>query len=182
VGSSARGTFVKILGRGELKAKLKRVRPRRVRRQPRRRSTDAGGSVTLIPVPFKAEGRAGRPAGQGQPVHQSLNTSKHHRASPPGPRSLCDLEPEERLQGRRPPQQILFTLAMIALYRFGVAIRVPGIDADAVNQFEEGVKSPGSARVPQPVLRRSVRELLDLRPRDHAVHHRPASSCRSSAS
>src|SRR5688500_15723344 len=33
---------------------------------------------------------------------------------------------------------------MLALYRFGVAIRVPGIDADAVNQFEEGVRSQGA--------------------------------------
>jgi preprotein translocase subunit SecY len=40
--------------------------------------------------------------------------------------------------------KILFTLGMLALYRFGVAIRVPGIDADAVNQFEEGVKSQGA--------------------------------------
>ena len=40
--------------------------------------------------------------------------------------------------------KILFTLAMLALYRFGVAIRVPGIDADAVKQFEEGVKSQGA--------------------------------------
>lgn len=40
--------------------------------------------------------------------------------------------------------KILFTLGMLALYRFGVAIRVPGIDSDAVNQFEEGVKSQGA--------------------------------------
>jgi len=40
--------------------------------------------------------------------------------------------------------KILFTLGMLALYRFGVAVRVPGIDADAVNQFEEGVKSQGA--------------------------------------
>jgi preprotein translocase subunit SecY len=40
--------------------------------------------------------------------------------------------------------KILFTLAMVALYRLGVAIRVPGIDADAVNQFEEGVRSQGA--------------------------------------
>ena len=40
--------------------------------------------------------------------------------------------------------KVLFTLAMVALYRFGVAIRVPGIDADAVKQFQEGVKSQGA--------------------------------------
>ena len=40
--------------------------------------------------------------------------------------------------------KVLFTLAMVALYRFGVAIRVPGIDADAVNQFQEGVRTQGA--------------------------------------
>ncbi|MBI5087860.1 MAG: preprotein translocase subunit SecY [Actinobacteria bacterium] len=40
--------------------------------------------------------------------------------------------------------KILFLLGMIALYRLGVAIRVPGIDADAVQQFQEGVKSQGA--------------------------------------
>jgi preprotein translocase subunit SecY len=40
--------------------------------------------------------------------------------------------------------KILFTLGMIALYRLGVAIRVPGIDPDAVVQFEQGVRSQGA--------------------------------------
>jgi preprotein translocase subunit SecY len=40
--------------------------------------------------------------------------------------------------------KILFAIGMIALYRLGVAIRVPGIDADAVKQFQEGVKSQGA--------------------------------------
>lgn len=40
--------------------------------------------------------------------------------------------------------KILFTLAMIAVYRFGVAIRVPGIDNEAVKQFREVVESQGT--------------------------------------
>ena len=40
--------------------------------------------------------------------------------------------------------KIIFVLAMVALYRLGVAIRVPGIDPDAVNQFEEAVRSQGA--------------------------------------
>ncbi|MEX0847452.1 MAG: preprotein translocase subunit SecY [Ilumatobacteraceae bacterium] len=40
--------------------------------------------------------------------------------------------------------KILFTLAIIAVYRFGVAIRVPGIDNDAVKQFQEAVESQGT--------------------------------------
>jgi preprotein translocase subunit SecY len=40
--------------------------------------------------------------------------------------------------------KIFFTLAMIALYRFGTAIRVPGIDNDAVKQFQESARSLGA--------------------------------------
>jgi preprotein translocase subunit SecY len=40
--------------------------------------------------------------------------------------------------------KILFTFGVVALYRLGVAIRVPGIDPDAVLQFEEAVKSQGA--------------------------------------
>jgi preprotein translocase subunit SecY len=40
--------------------------------------------------------------------------------------------------------KILFVLVMIALYRLGTAIRVPGIDPDAVKQFKKGVESQGA--------------------------------------
>jgi large subunit ribosomal protein L15 len=59
-----KGTYVKILGRGELKAKLN-VSAHAVSKAAETAITDAGGSVTLIPLPFKAEGRAGRPAVKG---------------------------------------------------------------------------------------------------------------------
>jgi preprotein translocase subunit SecY len=40
--------------------------------------------------------------------------------------------------------KILFVMVIIALYRLGVAIRVPGIDPDAVKQFKKGVESQGA--------------------------------------
>ncbi len=40
--------------------------------------------------------------------------------------------------------KILFTFGIVAIYRLGVAVRAPGIDADAVRQFEEGVRSQGT--------------------------------------
>jgi len=40
--------------------------------------------------------------------------------------------------------KILFVMFIIALYRLGVAIRVPGIDPDAVKQFKKGVESQGA--------------------------------------
>ena len=40
--------------------------------------------------------------------------------------------------------KVLFTLAMIALYRFGSALRAPGIDAQAVRQLREASDSQGA--------------------------------------
>ncbi len=40
--------------------------------------------------------------------------------------------------------KILFLLAMVLLYRLGVAIRVPGIDEDAVRQFKAAANTQGA--------------------------------------
>jgi large subunit ribosomal protein L15 len=55
-----KGTFVKILGRGELKAAIA-VSAHAVSKSAQSAITDAGGSVTLIPLPFKS----GRPPVKG---------------------------------------------------------------------------------------------------------------------
>ena len=59
-----KGAFVKILGRGELTAKLD-VHAHAVSKSAESAITGAGGSVTLITLPFKEEGKAGRPAAKG---------------------------------------------------------------------------------------------------------------------
>jgi preprotein translocase subunit SecY len=41
-------------------------------------------------------------------------------------------------------KKVLFTLLIILLYRFGTAIRVPGVDPQAVNQLSEAAKSQGA--------------------------------------
>jgi large subunit ribosomal protein L15 len=56
--------FVKILGRGEVTTKLE-VHAHAVSKSAEAAITDAGGSVTLITLPFKEEGKAGRPAAKG---------------------------------------------------------------------------------------------------------------------
>ena len=56
--------FVKILGRGELTAKLD-VHAHAVSKTAEAAITAAGGTVTLIQLPFKAEGKAGRPPAKG---------------------------------------------------------------------------------------------------------------------
>ena len=40
--------------------------------------------------------------------------------------------------------KILFLMAMVLLYRIGVAIRVPGIDPDAVKQFKAAADTQGA--------------------------------------
>jgi len=56
--------FVKILGRGEISSKVE-VHAHAVSKSAEAAITGAGGSVTLITLPFKEEGKAGRPAAKG---------------------------------------------------------------------------------------------------------------------
>ena len=41
-------------------------------------------------------------------------------------------------------KKVFFTLAMIAIYRFGSALRVPGVDSAAVAQLKQAAKSQGA--------------------------------------
>ena len=59
-----KGAFVKVLARGEITRKVA-VHAHAVSKAAEAAITEAGGSVTLIPLPFKAEGKAGRPAAKG---------------------------------------------------------------------------------------------------------------------
>ena len=56
--------FVKVLARGEINRTVA-VHAHAVSKAAEAAITAAGGSVTLIELPFKAEGKAGRPAAKG---------------------------------------------------------------------------------------------------------------------
>ena len=56
--------FVKILGRGEVTTKLD-VHAHAVSKSAEAAITGAGGTITLITLPFKEDGKAGRPAAKG---------------------------------------------------------------------------------------------------------------------
>ena len=56
--------FVKVLARGELTTKLD-VHAHAVSKAAEAAITSAGGTVTLLTLPFKEEGKAGRPAAKG---------------------------------------------------------------------------------------------------------------------
>ena len=56
--------FVKILARGEVTSKVE-VHAHAASKAAKAAIEAAGGSVTLIELPFKAEGKAGRPAAKG---------------------------------------------------------------------------------------------------------------------
>jgi large subunit ribosomal protein L15 len=59
-----KGAFVKVLARGELSAAL-HVQTHAVSKAAEAAITAAGGTVTLVPLPFKGENKAGRPAAKG---------------------------------------------------------------------------------------------------------------------
>ncbi|MET0145880.1 MAG: 50S ribosomal protein L15 [Ilumatobacteraceae bacterium] len=59
-----KGAYVKVLARGEVTSKLD-VTAHAVSKSAEAAITAAGGTVTLLPLPFKAEGKAGRPAVKG---------------------------------------------------------------------------------------------------------------------
>ena len=59
-----KGAFVKVLARGELTTKVD-VHVHAVSKAAEAAIAAAGGSVTLITLPFKEEGKAGRPPAKG---------------------------------------------------------------------------------------------------------------------
>lgn len=63
-GLARKTDYIKVLARGELSTKVD-VHAHAVSKAAEAAITAAGGTVTLVPLPFKAEGRAGRPAVKG---------------------------------------------------------------------------------------------------------------------
>ena len=57
-------SFVKVLARGEISTKID-LHVHGISEAARTAVTDAGGTVTLIELPFREEGKAGRPAVKG---------------------------------------------------------------------------------------------------------------------
>ena len=63
-GLARKSDYIKVLARGTLSTKVD-VHAHAVSKAAEAAITAAGGTVTLVPLPFKVEGRAGRPAVQG---------------------------------------------------------------------------------------------------------------------
>ncbi len=63
-GLARKTDYIKVLARGELTSKVE-VHAHAVSKAAEAAITAAGGTVTLVPLPFKAEGKAGRPAVKG---------------------------------------------------------------------------------------------------------------------
>ncbi len=59
-----KGAYVKVLARGELNAEID-LHVHAISKAARAAVTDAGGTVTLIELPFVGDGKAGRPAARG---------------------------------------------------------------------------------------------------------------------
>jgi large subunit ribosomal protein L15 len=63
-GAVRSGVFVKVLARGEITTKLD-VSVHAVSKAAEAAITAAGGTVTILPLPFQGENKAGRPAARG---------------------------------------------------------------------------------------------------------------------
>ena len=63
-GLARKTDYIKVLARGELSAAVE-VHAHAVSKAAEAAITASGGTVTLVPLPFKAEGKAGRPAVKG---------------------------------------------------------------------------------------------------------------------
>jgi large subunit ribosomal protein L15 len=63
-GLARKTDYIKVLARGEITTKVD-VHAHAVSKAAEAAITAAGGTVTLVPLPFKAEGKAGRPAVKG---------------------------------------------------------------------------------------------------------------------
>jgi large subunit ribosomal protein L15 len=63
-GLARKTDYIKVLARGELTSKVD-VHAHAVSKAAEAAIVAAGGTVTLVPLPFKAEGKAGRPAVKG---------------------------------------------------------------------------------------------------------------------
>ena len=68
--------------------------------------------------------------------------------------------------------KILFTLFIIAVYRLGAHIPVPGVDFAAVKDLQDPVEQRGVLGFLNLFSGGALTQLRGLRPRDHAVHHR----------
>src|SRR4029079_4522831 len=94
-----------------------------------------------VSPPFCAPCRGGA-ARRSRATSSPTADSHHYRRADKGVAVLSNLKNVFKVTDLR--NKILFVMVMIALYRLGVAIRVPGIDPDAVKQFKKGVESQGA--------------------------------------
>ena len=68
-------------------------------------------------------------------------------------------------------KKLLFTLAIIALFRLGSIVPTPGIDYKAVHAALHREPEQQHLRPGQPVQRRRAAPAVRVRARDHALHH-----------
>ena len=153
-------------------------------RRRRRRSTWPRSSAPAwrrkrdIPVKVLGRGELDKPL----TVHAHSFSKTRPRADRGRRRDL----PAHRVPSRRTPmvatilnafkvaeirKKLAFTAALLALYRLGSFIPVPGVNlgrARAARRTTTRVEHP---RLPQPVHGRRAVADRDLRARDHAVHH-----------
>ena len=178
---SAAGSPVKVLGTGDLAGVKSTSRRTRSPTRPREKITAAGGSVTDAVV------RVGRWPGEDRPAtgcySRSLRSACPHRpATTPlhgaGGSVLSAFASAFRTPDLR--KKLLFTLAMIAVYRLGSNVPTPNVSTANINACLEQASAGASARpllAGQPVQRRRAAAAVGVRARASCRTSRRASSC-----
>ena len=178
---------VKILGHGDLSAEADRLRARvlqergREDRGRRRQRHLAEASARAEEAPAQ-EGRAARrprPTGRDRGRGRGRSSPKTSPNRSPRPQRSRREEPRPRLvlswlaNAWRVPElrrRVLFTAMILALYRLGSFIPAPGVNSDQITSYfnNQGGTVLGLLNL---FSGNALSPLLDLRARDHAVHH-----------
>ena len=177
-----KGAYVKVLGRGELTRKLD-VHVHAVSKTAESAITAVGGTVTLVPLPFKGENKAGRPAAKGtsSPTDRFRSPRRPARFAVETQGSttlLSSLKNIFKIPDLR--NKILFTVVMIVFYRFGTTIRGSGIDHQAIKQLQDAASTQGAIGFLNLFSGGAFRASRSS-PSGSCRTSRRASSCRSSA-
>ena len=163
--------------RGELTKKLA-VTVHAFSATAREKIEAAGGSADPPP----ASRRSRKKKKQGEAAAAEEPRPRPPRADEPSPRRAprptpkaeeeLDCSPGSPTRGasRSSGSRVLFTAMILALYRLGSWIPAPGVNSEPIQNYFNGQRRH-DPRPAEPLLGRRALALLDLRARDHAVHH-----------
>ena len=187
-GAVRKGQLVKVLGTGRDRRSRCRSARTPFSASAKDKIAAAGGTrhralSQLGPsIDHRSPGRLARAPGSGRcpvrvrcgPASRPAQLAARSRAGTHRERPQEDLVLTAFARAFRTPdlrKKLLFTLGIMALFRLGSVIPTPGVDYAAVQSCIDQRRRQRALQPDQPVQRRRAAAAVDLRARDHAVHH-----------